>query len=74
MTELRFNRELYQSELVDQAAKVYAHLASVEVSQDASSWVVKVGAGDSAREKKIAGELANYALGLTVQSRAQATR
>jgi len=65
--ELRFHRELYRGECVDEALKVYARFARFERDEEAEHWVVRVDAGSAARERRIADELANYALGLTIR-------
>lgn len=69
MREVRFHRELYRGELVDQAIKVYERYASIERAEDGSYWVARIGASSPERERRVADELANYALGLTVQQR-----
>lgn len=70
MTTLRFNRELYDGFAVDEAVKVFASFARFELREEPTHWVVELGVdGDAAREQKIAGELGNYALGLTVRKR-----
>ena len=69
MREIRFHRELYQGEYVDEAIKVYDRYAKIGRAEEASHWVVTVEAGSPARERKIADELANYALGISIQKR-----
>jgi hypothetical protein len=66
--ELRFSRELYLGTAVDEAVKEFAGLAEFELRQEDDAWIVAVRGKDDKREKKIAGELANFALGITVQS------
>ena len=68
MFELRFSRELYLGTAVDEAVKQFAGLAEFELEQEDDAWVVVVRGKDEKRERKVAGELGNFALGLTVQS------
>lgn len=68
MRELRFHRELYRGEAVDAAAKVYAPYASIELVEEPAYWVVRVSASSAARERKVARELANHALGATIRA------
>lgn len=68
-TELRFHRELYRGESVDSAIKTYDRFATIEREEQPDYWVVRVSAADPTRERKVADELGNYALGLTIQER-----
>lgn len=74
MIELRFNREVYRGTAVDEAVKVYAAYAAFELAEEPSHWVVRVTAANAARERRVAGELGNYALGLTVKARGAEAR
>lgn len=67
MTLLRLHQELYAGTCVDTAAQVYRPHAAVELFEEASYWCVRVTANEPERERQVAGELANYALGLTVK-------
>ena len=71
MIALRFHREVYSGPCVDEAVKLFAAHARFELREEATHWVVELsdGNGDAARERTIAGELGNYALGLTIQKR-----
>ncbi len=69
MTELRFHRALYRGEAVDEAVKRYARFGTFELAEEPEHWVVKVSAKTPARERQLAGELGNTALGITVQTR-----
>jgi hypothetical protein len=64
--ELRFHRELYRGESVDEAIKVYDRFAPIERAEEPGYWIVRI---DGERARRVADELANYALGLTIQSR-----
>lgn len=69
MTELSFNRELYQGTAVDEAVKVFAGFATFELAEAPRHFIVRVSAATPERERQVAGELSNYALGLTVKNR-----
>lgn len=69
MTELRFHQDLYPATAVDEAVGVYNRFASFELAEDAAHRIVRVSASSPARERHISLELANYALGLTIQGR-----
>ncbi len=69
MRAIRFHRQLYPGPLVDEAIKVYEPFAKLLRSEETSHWVVSLSADSEARERRIAGELGNYALGLAVRSR-----
>lgn len=66
MTELRLHRTLYRGTAVDAALVVYASYATFEHLEEGDHWVVRVSSTSPARERRVARELANYALGLTV--------
>ncbi len=68
MIERRFHRRLYRGTSVDEAVKVFAPHGSFELAEEASHWVVRITAASPARERRLAGELGNYALGLTVKA------
>ncbi|MCA9650463.1 MAG: hypothetical protein H6712_12855 [Myxococcales bacterium] len=67
MKELRFHRELYPGEAVDSALRTFEGWAELRREQTPTHWIVRVTARSAAAERKIAGELANFALGLTVR-------
>ncbi len=69
MRELRFHRELYEGQCVDEAIKVYAPYAAITPLEEDTHWVVRIESSSPARERKIGDEMANYALGLTIRSR-----
>ena len=69
MTVLRLHRELYQGAAVDEALGVFAPHGTFERKEEPSCWVVEITARSPERERRIAGELGNYALGLTVKGR-----
>ncbi len=67
MTEMRFHRTVYMGEALDEAMKVYASFGSFEQAEEPNHWIVRVTAKRAARERDLAGEFANYALGLTIR-------
>lgn len=69
MRELRFHRELYRGEHVDEAIKIYDRFATIGRAEDDAYWIVTIDGASPERERRVADELANYALGLTIQQR-----
>lgn len=68
MIDLRFHRDLYDGRSVDEATKLFATHATLELTEEPTHWVVKLSAESPERERRVAGEFANYALGLTVNA------
>jgi hypothetical protein len=65
---LRFHRDLYRGESVDAAAKALeSYATSIERAEEPAHWVLHVTAATPDRERRIAGEIANRALGITVR-------
>ena len=76
MTELRFHRDLYDGAAVDEAIKTFDRFATIERAEEESHWIVRLStdaSGSKERERRIAGELANFALGLTIRRSKSAT-
>ncbi|MCA9677089.1 MAG: HxsD-like protein [Myxococcales bacterium] len=71
MIELRFHRDVYAGEAVDAAANLFARFGRLERIEEPTHWVVRVTARDPARERQLAGELGNHALGLSAERRGQ---
>ena len=67
MIELRLHRELYRDASIAAAIRTYDRFAKIERAEDGAYWIVRVEAPE--RERRIADELGNYALGLTIQER-----
>jgi hypothetical protein len=69
--ELRFHHELYDGFAVDEATKVYGSYATMDLIREPEGYVVRLTASSAAPahpdEPTIAAELANYALGLTIE-------
>ncbi|MCA9681467.1 MAG: HxsD-like protein [Myxococcales bacterium] len=66
MKELRFSREVYAGEAVDQAVKTWSRFADFELSQTDEHWIVKLTPKHADAARQIIGEFGNYVLGLTV--------
>lgn len=67
MRTLRFRKDLYPGEHVDQALKLFERYGTIERAEEDDAWVVRIEASSRAKARRLAGEIANYALGLTVQ-------
>ena len=70
MREVRFHRELYRGEAVDQSVKILAPYATFALVEEPTHWLVRIEATTPARERKVLLELQNHALGLTIRTRA----
>ena len=66
MTELRFPREVYAGEAVDEAVKTWGQFADFNLTQTDDHWVVEVTPKHEAAAQQIVGEFGNYVLGLTI--------
>jgi hypothetical protein len=66
VTELRFSREVYAGEAVDEAVKTWSRFAEFELVQTDEHWVVKVTPKHESAARQIVGEFGNFVLGLTV--------
>jgi hypothetical protein len=64
--EIRFHREIYAGTAVDAAAKKLAGFAEIDLVEDPTHWVVRLRCKTESRERQVAGVLANWALGLTI--------
>jgi hypothetical protein len=73
MITVSFHKELYDGQAVDEATKIYARFAAFEQAEEGERWVLRVTAHKPEREERIARELSNYALGLTINRRTQKT-
>jgi hypothetical protein len=67
MKEVQFHRELYVGEAVDAAIRTFEPWAQLEREASPTHWIVRISARSAAIERRVAGELSNYALGLTVR-------
>jgi hypothetical protein len=66
--ELKFHRAIYAGPSVDEAVKIFASYAAFELEEEPEHWRVRITAASGDRERRIAGELGNYALGLTIKA------
>jgi hypothetical protein len=66
VTELRFCREVYAGEAVDEAVKTWSRFADFALSETDEHWVVQVTPKHEAAARQIIGEFGNFVLGLTV--------
>lgn len=67
MIELAFHKDLYDAGALGEATTTYARFGTLEQVDDGARWLVRVTAGSPARERRIADELSNFALGLTIE-------
>jgi hypothetical protein len=72
MFELRFHRELYDGAAVDVAVRTYERYARIERTEEPTHWVLRIRARTPERERAVALELGNYALGTTIRQRGPA--
>jgi hypothetical protein len=72
VTELRMHRQLYSSTAVNEAVRLYSDFAGVELAEESEHFIARVTDDDPARERLVSGELANAALGLTLEERGRA--
>ena len=68
MIDLRFHREVYDGRAVDEAVKTYGKFGRFELVEEPAHWLVRIRAANDARERHVASELANYALGITIKN------
>ncbi len=68
---LRFHKTVYAGESVDEAVKTFERFASFSLTDDDAHFIVTFEAKRPELEKRIAGELGNFALGLTVKRRGE---
>ena len=66
---LRFHRDLYSGTAIDAAVGAFREVADCRLTEETAYWVVEVDARADAPLAEVAAELANYALGLTIDQR-----
>lgn len=66
---LRLHRALYASSAIEQAIELYAPHAEIARAEEGDHVVLSIASPRPGRAERVARELANYALGLTVQTR-----
>lgn len=67
MISLAFHKELYDGFALDEAVKVYERFGTFERAEEGGHWVIRISASSTPREERLARELSNYALGLTIE-------
>ena len=65
--ELKFDPELYSGEAIDFAIKTYQDFADVEQERKPDAFIVRVSSKGDHDPELIADELANFALGTTIE-------
>ena len=63
MVELRLHLELYSREAIDEAVQTFSPYGQIDALDEPPYRVLRVSAPSPERERGIAGELGNYALG-----------
>jgi hypothetical protein len=66
VNELRFHRDLYSGEAVDEAVKTWSKFADFDLRESDDHWIVQLTPKHEAAARQIIGEFCNYVLGLTV--------
>ena len=77
MTEITFHHELYDGFAIDEAAKVYGAYGAMDLERKEGGFVVRVTVNEETAaqgidEATLVAELANYALGKTIEARTAA--
>ncbi|MEM6962052.1 MAG: HxsD-like protein [Myxococcota bacterium] len=75
---IRFRRDLYPGACVDEALQVYAPYVATTRKESPDYWEVCLFEQDgdedgppSKKERRVAGEVSNFALGLTIRARSR---
>jgi len=66
MPELRFPRDLYAGEAIDEAVKRFDRFATFALSNTESEWVVAMTPHREEHTRRIVGEFGNFVLGKTI--------
>jgi hypothetical protein len=69
VSELRLHRSLYAGAAIDSALGLYADHAKIARAEDGEHVVLTISSDRPGRADRVARELGNYALGLTIQAR-----
>ncbi len=77
MIELRFEETLYDGFAIDEAAKTFEPFATIDREREGGAFILRVtlaesAAADGHAEADVAAELANHALGKTIERRGAA--
>lgn len=65
--DLKFHRTLYAGEAVDEAVQRFRRHIDVELAEHPDVWHVRLRSRKPGQSRRVARELANFALGLTIQ-------
>ena len=66
---LRLHHDLYSPSAIDEALELYGAHAQIARGQEGDHVVLSIVSPRAGRAERVARELANYALGLTIQKR-----
>ncbi len=66
---VRLHGGLYSAKAIEEAIALYTNHAQITRTEDGEHTVLHIQSPKPARAEKVSRELANYALGLTIQSR-----
>jgi len=66
MSELRFHRGTYDEAAIDEAIRTFAPHAKIEKIDEVDAWLLRIEANKPKLQRRIVGELGNYALGMTI--------
>jgi len=69
VSELRLHRELYLASAIEEAIGLYAAHAEITRGDEGDHVVLRIASARPGRAVRVARELSNYALGLTIQAR-----
>ncbi len=64
---LRFDKQVYAGEALDEAVKAFSNFAAFELKQEDDAWVVELISKSPQMADRLRNEFCNYALGLTIQ-------
>lgn len=69
MISLALHRDLYAKSAIDEALTTFGPYATLAVEEQGDVLCVRIEASSPARERRVAGEFGNFALGATVRDR-----
>ena len=67
MSTLRFHKTLYAGEAIDAALRRFDRFATFATDDDDHYWIVRITAHQPRHQGPVERELANFALGLTIE-------
>lgn len=75
MIALSFPHDLYDAQAIDEAVKVYGAYGAIEAERGEAAWQVRVSdASEGVDDRTLAAEMANYALGMTIERASEAAK